>query len=259
MLAVATACWGLFEVALLASMRLHLVRPGEDWSDLFLASHILAGLALLTALLLPHRMPGGAAAPSEPAPYREGTVGNGRIIAVLVLLFLLLKSGRAVRVVSRADLPLHEQVARRAFFSRPAPVLAPLVAWARQHTPKASLFAVPPIDTIDTVMFAQLRIAAERGVYITLFDIYQLAYDVEIYREGIDRLNRLGVRVLGRHRFDDSAYHDLSKTALRRLHAESGVGYAVFEKAKMGPQVRALPFTFSDDRFVVVDIGNLPD
>ena len=136
--------------------------------------------------------------------------------------------------------------------SRPEPELAPLFTWVRQSSPPGSLFLVPPIDA----RFYPFRLIAERGIYISLSDINQLSYDASVYGEGHNRLVRVGLRVLGRHQFEDG-YYRLSRDQLVELRKTDAIDYAVFDRSMLSEQLAAELPAYADDHFVVLRLTNL--
>jgi hypothetical protein len=255
-MAYVAAFLSVVELAVYAFSKFNRLTVYEQWSDSFIVVHIVSGILLL---LLCIRNAVINPVSDRPVAVSEQGIApaHGRALVVVVLLFLLLKTGRTVYAHTKSGADFGEVLSQRVYYSRPAMQIADLVNWARENTPKASLFAVPPVDTNHSIIFSQFRMSAERSIYVSLFDIYQLVYDVNVYKEGIDRLKKLGVTVVARHKFDDSAYHDLSSLTLQRLHEEDGVNYAVFYKSRIGANIRQLPFIYDNDRFVVVQLDAL--
>lgn len=172
-------------------------------------------------------------------------------LAVAVVAVLAVKTARTVRNYAISTPSVAADWHKRVHFAEPQPLFAKLAPWLREHTPKAALIAVPPIDEPGT-WWTQLRIAADRGIYLTLFDIYQLAYDVRVYREGIERFVQVGGEIGGRLQHRDH-YHALAVAQLQGLRRQ-GVQFAVFFKAKLSPTLARLPTAFDDGTLVAMDL-----
>ncbi len=139
--------------------------------------------------------------------------------------------------------------------SRPSGETAGLVRWVREHTPKGSLFVVPPLD----VRFLPFRLTAERGVFITIYDINQLAFDVAVYPQGHRRLTRIGVRPIGRHQIEGDFYDAIPLRVLERLRDESGVDYFVARSGRIPPALRRVRPSYADAHFTLYDLRRLPE
>ena len=128
-----------------------------------------------------------------------------------------------------------------------------VVEWAARDIPRASLIVIPPMDD----RFDGFRLAAGRGVYAAVGDVNQLAYDAGVYGEAHRRLLALGMRVIGRHNFDVSAYDTLDAAHLRVL-AQEGASFAAFSRAKRATRPLSYPLAFQDSLWTVYDIRPTP-
>jgi hypothetical protein len=139
------------------------------------------------------------------------------------------------------------QISRRMRIAEPPPDMRDLVAWAGHGTPRATMFAVPPLDDRFTV----LRLAAGRGVFALPSDVDQLIYDAAHYAEAHERLVAQGVSARGPHDFDATPWDTLGPPALAKLRHD-GVDYAVFDSARRSPL--EFPVVYRDRWWVVYDI-----
>ena len=125
--------------------------------------------------------------------------------------------------------------------------------WVARDTPRGSLIVIPPMDD----RFESFRLAAGRGVYAAVGDVNQLAYDAGVYGEAHRRLLALGMRVLGRHNFDLSAYDTLDAAHVRAL-ALDGASFAAFGRARRATRPLPYPVAFQDSLWTVYDIRPTP-
>ena len=126
--------------------------------------------------------------------------------------------------------------------------IAALTAWART-TPRGALFAVPPVDA----RFDAFRLAAERGVYILVEDVVYVLYDAARTGEAHARVLRTGVRVRGRHQFDESPYHTLAPDSVDAL-ARRGVDFAVFGAPARLTRPLDRAVAYQDSQWIVYDL-----
>lgn len=212
---------------------------------------ILAAVALFAAF---------RSAP-EPTPVDAGSAPAGstpRAWVVSSTFIAVIVSSMLVRTLWSGDLSLWNPtpvstLGERMRMSTPRPELAGLTQWARNDTPRGSLFCIPPTLRI----FQMFRLQAERGVFATVHDVNQLAFDAGVYREAHNRLLSIGMRVTGRHAFDDSNYYGLPVPSWAEIHRAHGVRYAVFYAPALGAQWTPVPPVFFDGNFVAFDLSNL--
>jgi len=129
--------------------------------------------------------------------------------------------------------------------------------WIRKNTRMGSLFLLPPDSKDFNDFFTQFRVATDRGVYILVNDINQLAYDVNAYAEAANRLNRIKVKIMGRHIFDTSGYYALTNSELAALGKDEHVDFALFEK-KLLHNTALLPFVvYENNLYVIIDMSKM--
>ncbi|MHB1311301.1 MAG: hypothetical protein ACYC3L_04715 [Gemmatimonadaceae bacterium] len=138
-------------------------------------------------------------------------------------------------------------VGRRLFLSRALPKEAGAMRWARDNSPPASLFAVPPLDN-DWLRF---RLAAQRGIYASVHDINQLMYVRNAVFPAVDRLTTLGVIVKGSHNFDAKGYLHPTCARLQQL-ARDGVGYYVLPVESVAPAGSVI--AYHDVNYDILDV-----
>ncbi len=148
-------------------------------------------------------------------------------------------------------IPDFEGITRRIFIHHAPPASAALVQWARTATPQQSLFAICPDDWDD---FGGFRLAAERGLYITLVEVNQLSLDAAIYNQGHHRILALGTKFPQRGEYDTRGYYELNPADLRRLGETEHIDFMIFRKSLLHQNVSALPVAYSDERFIVVNL-----
>lgn len=118
-------------------------------------------------------------------------------------------------------------------FSKPEkPDDLDLVNWIQKSTKEGTLFIVPPYSKNANTFFAQFRVAAERGEYVIVNDINQLAYDTSVYLTAGKRLAKLNVILSGQQQFDVKGYNFLTRDQLIALYDNEHADYAVFEKSE---------------------------
>ena len=206
-----------------------------------------ASAALMPADL---RLPSGTQS-SRPMQWGGGSTGIARALAscIGVLLCAVLLRGhlnqlRPMRVSAIAS-------------GMRLAVLPPdtrfVTEWAERRSPRASLIVIPPADE----RFNSFRLAAGRGVYITVGDVDQLAYDAANYGKAHGRLLALGMRVMGRHDFDFSAYDTLDVAHVVALTRE-GASFVVFGRASRATKPLPYPVAFQDSLWTVYDIRPVP-
>ena len=130
---------------------------------------------------------------------------------------------------------------------------AALMAWAKTATPQQSLFAIPPNDWED---FGAFRLVAERGLYVTVEEVNQLAYDASIYQQAHQRLQRLGTQFPERRTFNTDGYYALTEEAWQSLCAHDHIDYAVFQKKRLARSA-TWSGVYEDSAYVVVDLHRL--
>ncbi len=132
-----------------------------------------------------------------------------------------------------------------------APVsTAALMTWAKTTTPQQSLFAIPPDKWEE---FGTFRLVAERGLYVTIEEVNQLAYDASIYQQAHQRLQRLGTQFPERRTFNTDGYYALTVEAWQSLCAHDHIDYAVFEKKRVARSA-TWSGVYEDSAYVVVDL-----
>jgi hypothetical protein len=225
--------WGILGVAPFSAASVDLAR---------LATICASGAFLAFALCFPLPNPvysgtGGAGAPHRPLAQWMMALG--------VLVFAIVLRGDPSRV-RPASL---ESIARGLRISRPDSSATDLVRWAAQGGLNGTLFAIPPADP----RLATFRLAAGRGVYATLPEVNQLAYDATHYGAAHTRLLSQGMEVRGPHQFEFSAWDTLSATRVTAL-AREGVSFAVFDAQRRIARPLALPEVFRDTNWIVYDL-----
>ncbi|MBI3979854.1 MAG: hypothetical protein HY331_16890 [Chloroflexi bacterium] len=193
---------------------------------------------------------GGRGAGGEGAPpCLAASAALIAIAALLVLYFAMDVRSTAdhdVRLLAGWPLPVGlSRLAANVANTRPDPGEVALFDWARTRTDLDALFAVPPVDT----RFLKFRLAAERGVYASVHDVNQLAFDKSVYALAHRRLLTLGLAVLGRHQFDEAGYYALPPDRYRQLASE-GVSYVIFDRARLNERPN-LPVAYEDASYVV--------
>ena len=235
--------WKVLHIAPFAS-------PHAD--EMRLAAIGMAVVFCASAALMPAdlRLPTGTQS-SRPMQRGGGSTSIARALAscIGVLLFAVLLRGhlnqlRPMRVSAIAS--------AMRLVALPADTRC-VTEWAERSSPRASLIVIPPADE----RFNSFRLAAGRGVYVTVSDVDQLAYDAANYGEAHRRLLALGMRVLGRHNFDLSAYDTLDAAHVRAL-ARDGASFAAFGRAKRATRPLPYPLAFQDSLWTVYDIRPTP-
>ena len=175
---------------------------------------------------------------------------------VLAALSILLVHHLIISLKDRQKpfVPDIQAIKERIFIQRDFGKTADLMEWVRNSTPQASLFAIPP--EVDTELGA-FRLNAERGVFITLDEVNQLAFDASIYHEAHRRITRLGVVVSDRRKFDTHGYYELTRANLRALSHEEHVDYAIFAREQLHGELATLPRAFSGHRYVVINLHEI--
>lgn len=121
------------------------------------------------------------------------------------------------------------------------------MAWARNESPRGSLFAVPPVSQ-DWVRF---RLVAQRGVYTTVHDINQLWYVRDFVFPAVNRLATLGVITKGPHNFDPHPYLHPTCERLHELDRD-GVGYYVLPAESVVPAGSVM--AYRDSNYSILDV-----
>jgi len=141
---------------------------------------------------------------------------------------------------------------KERIFMHEAPArTAALMHWARTSTPQRSLFIVPPLNWDD---FGAFRLVAERGIYATIAEVNQLAFDASIYHQAHQRLVNLGITFPAPREFDQQGYYELTLQDLQRLAKQEHADYIVLEESLMHGTVSSLPTVYHDERYVVLDL-----
>jgi hypothetical protein len=249
LLPVILMAWGAAESLAIVSARYLLDRniyqePAAAWLT---GANVLAGTVTMLAIIV--RSPRVQEPAIEPPTWADTAHGFARAAAVVLSIGLLCQS---VKYGSMAGLVEYKVAAFRAPFeiTRAPSGLEDLYGWFRDRSRPATLVLVPPNDP----RFWRFRAVTGRGEYALVADINQLAYDLRYYAEGYRRLQRIGVRVVAPHRFDDSGYHRLTLADLGALRDRDHVEYAVFEHARMRPELLALPAVYEANGFRVLDL-----
>ena len=141
-------------------------------------------------------------------------------------------------------------IQQRIFMHQPPRRTVALMEWAKRATPQNSLFVIPPDNDED---FASFRIVTERGVYITISDVNQLAFDALVYRQVHQRILGLGVTIPDHRVFDTRGYYTLTIDDIRRLAGKEHADYLVYEKNKM-TELSLLPKVYQDEYYVVINL-----
>lgn len=245
---------GVFLLAVyLVSHVWRLLSPSASWENLSVAIVIASSVHLAYAF---HRLAHPGRAPWRPA---RGTpalpVALRTTLAALLGVLLVRHAVAATTGGGLASLtPRSARVlSYHIRFSDPAEILAPMMAWVRDRTPRGSLFMVPPNQPL---LFA-FRYQAERGILGTRHDVNQLAFDTAVYREAHRRLTAQGMQVVGRHRFDDRAYHMLPVARLLELRERYGVDYALFFSRAVGEPMQGEHPAYDDGTFTIYDLSVL--
>ncbi|RME00485.1 MAG: hypothetical protein D6812_09680, partial [Deltaproteobacteria bacterium] len=225
----------------------------------FTRSVRVGGYLLLALLFLrfSRRCPAPSEQRSTAGSWASSLVRGHRVLFLLGMLFLIAPITEAAW--KRELEPLRpfslSRIETQIRLSRPSGETAGLVRWVREHTPKGSLFVVPPLD----VRFLPFRLTAERGVFITIYDINQLAFDVAVYPEGHRRLTRIGVRPVGWHQIGADFYDEIPLRVLIRLRDEAGVDYFVAHSGRIPPALRRVRPSYADAHFTLYDLRHLPE
>ena len=141
-------------------------------------------------------------------------------------------------------------IKRRAQLSEPLPREAGAMLWARDHSPAASLFAVPPVE----MEWVRFRIVARRGVFANVADVDQLIYVREYVFPEIDRLSELGVVIRAPHDFDDAAYNHPTCDRMQRLAAQGLTHYVLPDTGSSPPEVAPL---YRDQFYTILDVPHI--
>ncbi|MBM3907192.1 MAG: hypothetical protein FJ363_03825 [Gemmatimonadetes bacterium] len=196
-------------------------------------------VGLLAVLVALAPTPSPLATPRiPPAPRTLGLAAVG-LVGLAIVLGKPFGRGWLPDTLSRISTQLH--------LTRPLPAEAGVMRWAREQSPKASLFAVPPVDQ----RWVRFRLAAERGVYASVHDINQLMYVRHDVLTAVARLRVLGVRVRGPHRFDPRPYLRPTCQRLDRM-ARDGVDYYILPTEGTIPAGSVLPY--QDGEYAVLDV-----
>ena len=205
-----------------------------------IATIIAAAMMLIVAALAP---PHDAAHPG--AEIQARTPWMAVVACAAVLAFTVALRGRLDRLAPTSLTEIRQ--ARR--LAAPDTTVADLVRWISRGTPAGALIALPPIDP----RFSVVRLAAGRGVFATLGDVNQLAYDAAQYGMAHARLVAQGVVVAGRHRFDAAAWDTLGVERVTAI-ARDGADFAVFDASQRRTNPLAWPVVYRDERWVAYDI-----
>lgn len=175
--------------------------------------------------------------------------GRALVACAATLVLALVLRGRPSSMMPAST----ATIASALRISEPPPDASALMAWANTQTPVATLFAIPPADP----RLATFRLAAGRGVYMTLADVNQLAFDAANFGIAHERLLKQGMQVLGRHSFDMAPWDTIPAARVAALSAE-GVDFAVFHSELRSG--RPLPFreAYRDDQWVAYDLRTRP-
>ncbi len=126
-----------------------------------------------------------------------------------------------------------------------------LMQWARTASPQSSLFVIPP-DAWEE--FGSFRLVAERGLYITITEVNQLAFDASIYRAAHQRLLELGVAYPSRRVYDTEGYYKPTNELLENLRDNGHVDFIVFEKSRMSEPVPSFRAAYDDGKYIVLNL-----
>jgi hypothetical protein len=194
----------------------------------------------LLAILVAMR-PTADVAPPPRAPIAPRTLAMAAMGLIVLTIVLAKPFGRGwlPDAPSRIGAQLH--------LSRPLPRESGVMRWAREQSPAASLFAIPPVDQ----RWVRFRLAAERGVYASVHDINQLMYVKHNVLTAVDRLRTLGVRVRGPDRFDPRPYLRPTCQRLDRM-AQDGVDYYILPAEGTIPAGGVL--AYRDGEYAVLDV-----
>jgi hypothetical protein len=179
------------------------------------------------------------------APNRPVTLAGIAGLAVAVMILALGLRGRPDAFVPQSA----SAVGARIGIGVPDSTVVPLFDWLAREGPRSALLAAPPLDD----RFSAVRLAGATGLYVNVGEVNQLVYDPRLYAEGHARMLRLGVRVGGRHAFDDRAYATLSQDSVRALSNE-GVTFVVFPREARLRSPLTIPIAYQDTRWIVYDL-----
>ena len=172
---------------------------------------------------------------------------------VLATVCILLSHHLIISVKNR-QLPMMFDIAgieSRIAMQQAPPRTAALVQWARLSTPQGALFVVPPDNWED---FGAFRLAAERGVYATIMEVNQLAFDASVYNEMHQRLINLGIKSSGNRDFDQTGYYELTSKDLLKLGKKEHADYIVFERKQLHGYLSSIPSVYQDTNYVVASL-----
>jgi hypothetical protein len=179
-----------------------------------------------------------------------------KILVVFVLILLGMQSRNYYRTVRGLSSQIKLVQSSIRFASPRTADGVAMTEWVRGHTKQGAFFLIPPIDqTGDALTFLQFRLTTERGVFSSVHDINQLAYDAGTYAEGVGRLEKIGVKIVRRHEYNMSGYYQLSTENLQELHNIDHVDYAVLEKDKV---IKSVKFSrvYENNSYVIVALGD---
>jgi hypothetical protein len=214
---------------------------------------IIVGLVVLCGVLLARTVWERQTNRKELFSEPMDSISFGRIVALTVVILL---AHHLIISAKDRQLPfvIDAGSIRTRIMMHEAPAsTAALMAWAKTSTPQQSLFAIPPDKWEE---FGTFRLVAERGLYVTIEEVNQLAYDASIYQQAHQRLERLGTRFPGRRTFTTDGYYSLTKETLHSLCAHDGVDYAVFEKSRLAMPAPSSAI-YEDSGYVVIDLHQL--
>jgi hypothetical protein len=245
---------GLTEVLGQGWSVLHVARFGATQLDVARLVAIVAA-AVFCAVATCHPASAATGADAEPAlPPRRASTGPSQIVRAVAACGGVLVVAVALRGHLNELRPARLSVIRSNMRISEPPVSTRAVTdWVAQNTPRGSLVVIPPMDA----RFAAFRLASGRGVFAAVDDVNQLAYDAGVYGEAHHRLLELGMRVVGRHDFDVSAYDTLDSARVSALVRE-GASFAVFGRVARAASPLPYRVAFEDSLWTVYDLRPTP-
>jgi len=219
-----------------------------------LMENMIVGVVVAYALFLFAAFRNDAGTDATP---REAADKNPSISTIAFSVFTILIVHNIIVSLNDKVFPLvpdFKGIKQRIFMHQATPDAAALTQWARTATPQQSLFAICPDDWDD---FGGFRLAAERGLYITIVEVNQLSLDAAIYNQGHHRVLALGTKFPRRGEFDTRGYYDLSPADLQKLGETEHIDFMIFRKSLLHNSFSAPSIAYSDERFIVVNLHAL--
>ncbi len=210
---------------------------------------VVASALLLIFLTVRHN--GFVRRTTQPA---EHPISAPRLITMVLAVLL---SHHLIIATKDRHFPFVPDVAgmrNRILIHDPQIASAGLMHWARSSTPQQSLFVVPPDEEPE---FNSFRLVAERGVFVTIGEINQLAFGALVYHEAHLRLLRLGVRIPSHRKYETVGYYALTLQNLRALARQDHADYIVFDGNLVNKEFSTLQIAYRDEHYVVFNLHDL--